>query len=129
MRRTIYLQMLYIINMYRSWIVVDDGYGYRQSVVFRRDRSVPCVCHILRLCSSYKHNGYEHGVKWSISEYELDKAMARYRQKNHELKVRLKKGVSYLEVKDVESIIEIATYGLVKLELTELPLFELFKQY
>ena len=78
--------MLYIINMYRSWIVVDDGYGYRQSVVFRRDRSVPCVCHILRL----------------------------------------KKGVSYLEAKDVESIIEIATYGLVKLELTELPLF---KQY
>lgn len=26
MRRTIYLQMLYIINMYRSWIVVDDGW-------------------------------------------------------------------------------------------------------
>ena len=101
MRRTIYLQMLYIINMYRSWIVVDDGYGYRQSVVFRRGRPVS-------------------------SEYELDKALARYRQKNHELKARLKKGASYLEAKDVEAIIEIATYGLVKLELTELPLF---KQY
>lgn len=62
----------------------------------------------------------------SISEYELDKALARYRQKNHELKARLKKGASYLEAKDVEAIIEIATYGLVKLELTELPLF---KQY
>lgn len=37
-----------------------------------------------------------------------------------------KKGASYLEAKDVEAIIEIATYGLVKLELTELPLF---KQY
>lgn len=49
-----------------------------------------------------------------------------YRQKNHELKARLKKGASYLEAKDVEAIIEIATYGLVKLELTELPLF---KQY
>lgn len=47
-------------------------------------------------------------------------------QKNHELKARLKKGASYLEAKDVEAIIEIATYGLVKLELTELPLF---KQY
>ena len=51
---------------------------------------------------------------------------AGYRQKNHELKARLKKGASYLEAKDVEAIIEIATYGLVKLELTELPLF---KQY
>ena len=94
MRRTIYLQMLYIINMYRSWIVVDDGYGYRQSVVFRRGRPVSCVCRMLRLRSTYKHNGYERA--------------------------------SYLEAKDVEAIIEIATYGLVKLELTELPLF---KQY
>ena len=85
MRRTIYLQMLYIINMYRSWIVVDDGYGYRQSVVFRRGRPVSCVCRMLRLRSTYKHNGYERGTKWSISEYELDKALARYRQKNHEL--------------------------------------------
>ena len=81
---------------------------------------------MLRLPSIYKHNGYECGTKWSISEYELDKALARYRQKNHELKARLKKGASYLEAKDVEAIIEIATYGLVKLELTELPLF---KQY
>jgi len=81
---------------------------------------------MLRLRSTYKHNGYERGTKWSISEYELDNALARYRQKNHELKARLKKGASYLEAKDVETIIEIATYGLVKLELTELPLF---KQY
>ena len=105
---------------------MDDGYGYRQSVVFRRGRPVSCVCRMIRLRSTYKHNGYERGTKWSISEYELDKALARYRQKNHELKARLKKGASYLEAKDVEAIIEIATYGLVKLELTELPLF---KQY
>ena len=68
-------------------------------------------------------------MSWHEMEHiriELDKALARYRQKNHELKARLKKGASYLEAKDVEAIIEIATYGLVKLELTELPLF---KQY
>ena len=75
---------------------MDDGYGYRQSVVFRRGRSVSCVCRMLRLRSTYKHNGYE-----------------------------LKKGASYLEAKDVEAIIEIATYGLVKLELTELPLLNI----
>jgi len=81
---------------------------------------------MLRLRSTYKHNGYERGTTWSISEYELDKALARCRQKNHGLKARLKKGASYLEARDVEAIIEIATYGLVRLELTELPLF---KQY
>lgn len=126
MRRTIYLQMLYIINMHRSWIVVDDGHGYRQSVVFIRNKPVHCVCRMLRLRSTYKHNGYISGTQWNISEYELDKALANYRKKNHELKSRLKKGASYLEAKDVEAIIEIATYGLVKLELTDLPLF---KQY
>ena len=104
---------------------MDDGYGYRQSVVFRRGRSVSCVCRMLRLRSTYKHNGYERDTKWSISEYDLDKVLARYRQKNHELKAQLKKGASYLEAKDVEAIIEIATYGLVKLELTELPLLNI----
>lgn len=76
----------YILSYVQELVVVDDGYGYRQSVVFRRGRPVSCVCRMLRLRSTYKHNGYERGTKWSISEYELDKALARYRQKNHELK-------------------------------------------
>lgn len=126
MKRTIYLQMLYLINMHRSWVAVDDSGSYAPRVIFRRGKMILCAFRVIRLRAIYKHNGYERGTKWSISEYELDKALARYRQKNHELKARLKKGASYLEAKDVEAIIEIATYGLVKLELTELPLF---KQY
>ena len=126
MRRTIYLQMLYLINMHRSWIVVDDGFGYSLSVVFRRGKAFLCVSRILRLRSTYPHNGYGVGMIWNIPEHELDRALARCRKKNRDLKGRLKKGASYLEAKDVNDIIEIATYGLFKLELTELPLF---KQY
>ena len=126
MKRTIYLQMLYLINMHRSWVTVDDSRSYAPRIIFKRGRVILCAFRVIRLGAIYDHNGYGRGTKWSISEYELDKALARYRQKNHELKARLKKGASYLEAKDVEAIIEIATYGLVKLELTELPLF---KQY
>lgn len=126
MRRTIYLQMLYLIDMHKSWIALDGSRSYAPRIIFKRGRVLLCTFRTIRLRAIYKHNGYERGTKWSISEYELDKALARYRQKNHELKARLKKGASYLEAKDVEAIIEIATYGLVKLELTELPLF---KQY
>lgn len=118
--------MLYLINMHRSWIVVDDGFGYSRSVVFRRSKAFLCVSKILRLRSTLPHNGYANGMTWNIPEHELDRALARYRRKNRDVKGRLKKGASYLEAKDVEAIIEIATYGLVKLELTELPLF---KQY
>mgnify|MGYP003411236331 CR=1 FL=1 len=103
---------------------MDDGYGYRQSVVFRRGRPVSCVCRMLRLRSTYKHNGYERGTKWSISEYELDRALAVYRKRNPEVKARLKKGASYLEAKDVNAIVELATYGLLKLELSEFPLYK-----
>lgn len=126
MRRTVYLQMLYLINMHRSWIVVDDGRVYRQSLAFRRGWTIVFASRVLRLRSVRPHNGYLPGTTWNISEYELDKALAKYRKKNHDVKERLKKGASYLEAKDVEAIIEMATYGVVKLELTDLPLF---KQY
>ena len=35
-----------------------------------------------------------------------------------------KKGASYLEAKDVNAIVELATYGLLKLELSEFPLYK-----
>ena len=64
---------------------------------------------------TYKHNGYECGTKWSISEYELDKALARYRQKNQRAKGTTKKGRHISKQRMWEAIIEIATYGLVRL--------------
>ena len=74
----------------------------------------------------FPRNGYNRGTIWNIPEYELDRALAVYRKRNPDVKCRLKKGASYLEARDAEAIIEIATYGLVRLELSELPLF---KQY
>jgi hypothetical protein len=71
----------------------------------------------------YRHGNYEKGTTWGIPEYELDKALARYRRSNISARHRLQKGASYLEAKDVDAIIETATHGLLKLELTELPLF------
>lgn len=126
MRRTIYLQMLYLINMHWSWVVVDNGHRYCQCVVFRRGKIILYVSRVLRLRCIYPRNGYVRGTTWNIPEYELDRALAVYRKKNPDVRYRLKKGASYLEAKDAEAIIEIATYGLVRLELSELPLF---KQY
>lgn len=126
MRRTTYLQMLYLIDMHKSWIALDGSRSYTPRIIFKRDRMILCTFRTIRLRAIYKHNGYERGTKWSVSEYELDKALALYRKRDHEVKARLKKGASYLEAKDVNAIVELATYGLLKLELDDLPLF---KQY
>lgn len=125
MRRTMYLQMLYLINMHRSWVALDDGRSYAPRIIFKRGRVLLCIFRTIRLRAIYRHNDYERGTKWSISEYELDRALAVYRKRNPEVKTRLKKGMSYLEAKDVNAIVEIATYGLLKLELSE---FSLHKQ-
>lgn len=124
MRRTIYLQMLYLIDMHKSWIALDGSRSYAPRIIFKRGRVLLCTFRTIRLRAIYKHNGYERGTKWSISEYELDRALAVYRKRNSEVKARLKKGASYLEAKDVNAIVEIATYGLLKLELSEFPLYK-----
>ena len=51
-------------------------------------------------------------------------ALAVYRKRNPEVKARLKKGAFYMEAKDVNAIVELATYGLLKLELSEFPLYK-----
>lgn len=121
MRRTIYLQMLYLIDMHKSWIALDSSRSYAPRIIFKRGRVLLCTFRTIRLRAIYKHNGYERGTKWSISEYELDRV---YRKRNPEVKARLKKGASYLEAKDVNAIVEFATYGLLKLELSEFPLYK-----
>jgi hypothetical protein len=123
MKRTLYLQMLFTINMHRTWIVADKGSEFGQRIIFKHNRAYWCTCRILRLRSLYRHGNYEKGTTWGIPEYELDKALARYRRSNISARHRLQKGASYLEAKDVDAIIETATHGLLKLELTELPLF------
>ncbi len=124
MKRTIYLQMLYLIDMHRSWIALDDSSSYAPRIIYMRGKVIRCTFRTICLRAIYKHNGYECGTKWSISEYELDKALAVYRKQNSNVKTRLQKGASYLEAKDVNAIMEIATYGLLKLELSEFPLYK-----
>lgn len=123
MRRTLYLQMLYLIRTRGNRIAVDDANGYRPCVVFKRDRVFTFVSRVLRLRSAEPGNGCRTGTVWNIPEYELDRALAEYRKKNRDARERLRKGASYLEAGDVNAIIEIATHGLVRPGLTDMPLY------
>lgn len=66
---------------------------------------------------------------WTIPESELDKALATYRKQDCSFKSRIKKGGGHLTANDAETIIRLATYGVVRLELVVRPVSVPSKPY
>ena len=105
MRNTLYRQMVYWINMYRTWIKVADDNLYKEHIISRSDRTDYVVSRTLVL-RAFKANGqYAEGTTWEIRKQD-----ASFRQ-------RIKKAAMYLSPADAEAIIRLATYGIVRLEL------------
>lgn len=123
MRNTIYRQMVYWINHNRTWIEVADAYMYKEQVATRNGRTTCIVGRTLVLRAFRAHNGYKVGQTWDIPDHELDRALAVCRKADRAFKHRIKKGGSYLTVKDTETIIQTATHGVIRLELTEEPVY------
>lgn len=122
MRETLYRQMVYCINTYRTWIEVADDNLYKEHIISRTDRTDYLVSRTLVL-RAFKTNGiHAEGMTWTIPEHELDKALATYRKQDASFKTRIKKGDSYLSARDAEAIIRLATYGIIRLELVVRPL-------
>ena len=80
MRNTLYRQMVYCINAYRTWIEVTDDNLYKEHIISRTDRTDYLVSRTLVL-RAFKTNGtHAEGTTWTIPEHELDKALATYRK-------------------------------------------------
>lgn len=114
--------MLYLITTRGNRIAVEDADSYRPCIVFKSDRAFMFASRVLRLTSVDPRNGCRTGTVWNIPEHELDRALAEYRRKNRDARERIRKGASYLDAGDVNAIIEIATHGLVRPGLTDMPL-------
>ena len=122
MRNTLYRQMVYWINAHRTWIEVADDNLYEEHIISRSDRTDYLVSRTLVL-RAFKANGtYLEGTTWAIPEHELDKALAIYRKQDRSFKQRIKKAAMNLTAVDAETIIRLATYGIVHLELRATPL-------
>ena len=81
MRNTLYRQMVYWINMYRTWIKVADDNLYKEHIISRSDRTDYVVSRTLVL-RAFKANGqYAEGTTWEIPEHELDRALATHRKR------------------------------------------------
>ena len=117
MRNTIYRQMVFCINTYRTWIEVADDNLYKEHVIPRNNRTDFLVSRTLVLRACKPHGTYNRGMTWTIPEHDLDTALATYRKQNGIFKSRMKKGASSLTAEDAETIIRLATHGVVHLEL------------
>ena len=113
--------MVYCINAYRTWIEVADDNLYKEHIISRTDRTDYLVSRTLVL-RAFKTNGiHAEGTTWTIPEHELDKALAIYRKQDITFKQRIKKAAMYFSPKDAETLIRLATYGIVQLELIVRP--------
>ena len=66
MRNTLYRQMVYWINMYRTWIKVADDNLYKEHIISRSDRTDYVVSRTLVL-RAFKANGqYAEGTTWEM---------------------------------------------------------------
>ena len=82
------------------------------------------------MLKAYRSNGaYKKGTIWIIPENDLDKALAAYRKKDPLFKQRIKTNPDSLTAKDTEVIIQMATYGLVRLELDKYSIFTIPEIY
>ena len=115
--------MVYWINHNRTWIEVADAYMYKEHILTCNGRTTCIVGRTLVLRAFCEHKGYKVGQTWDISDHELDRALAAYRRNDHIFKYRIKKGGSYLTAKDTETIIRLATHGVIRLELIEQPIY------
>ena len=117
MRNTIYRQMVFCINTYRTFIDVAYDNLYNEHVIPRNNRTDFLVSRTLVLRACKPHGTYNRGMTWTIPEHDLDTALATYRKQNGTFKARMKKGASSLTAEDAETIIRLATHGVVHLEL------------
>lgn len=122
MRNTLYRQIVYCINAYRTWVEVADDNLYKEHVISRSDRTDYLVSRTLVLRVFKANHTYAEGTTWTVPEHELDKALATYRKQDRSFKQRIAKAAMYLTAGDAEVIIRLATYGIVRLELVVRPI-------
>ena len=102
MRECLYKEITSIIDRHSTWIDVGKTCRYVCFVVvsYNRIRVVPCRTLPLRAYHNKWH--YNYGHLWFIPFPELDRAVAE------------------LTIDDVEEIVYRATYGIIKLELSDI---------
>lgn len=111
---TLYQKIVSGIRDNRTWVNVLDSDRKEEFMVVSGGVLKSEYYRILRLVSLFANNDQKKGQVWNIPEYLLDKAV---RLLKSDERFRLRLNNNELLLKDIESIILTATYGILHLEL------------
>ena len=117
MKETAYNRIVETIRARHSWITVLQADRERNMMVQVGRELHEVRCHVLTLVALRQHGLYKKGHVWDIPEYNLDKAV-RSLKRDSRFKERWNKNATSPD--DIEEIISRASYGFIRLELSDL---------
>jgi uncharacterized membrane protein len=115
-KRTFYL-IADIIHQNRTWIKVIDTERLIEMRIPQDGVLKTLFYKAITLQSYREHYSFIKSRTWNISEYDLNQGVAALCKKDQSASVRVKRNA--LTLRDVEYIIEKASFGIIKLELDD----------
>lgn len=117
MNKQTYYLIADIIQRYRTWIIVKDTELLVEMRILQDGVLKPLFYKGLSLQSYRDHYSFRKKRTWKINEYDLNQELAALCRKDPSAKGRVEKGT--LTRRDVEYIIEKASFGIIKLDLSD----------
>ncbi len=117
MKETAYNRIVGTIRARHTWMTVLQADRERDLMVQVGRELHEVRCRVLTLVALRRHGLYKKGHVRDIPEYNLDKAV-RSLKRNPRFKERWNKDVASPD--DIEEIINRASYGFIRLELSDL---------
>ena len=112
MNKQTYYLIADIIQRYRTWIIVKDTELLVEMRILQDGVLKPLFYKGLSLQSYRDHYSFRKKRTWKINEYDLNQGLAALCRKDPSEKGTLTR-------RDVEYIIEKASFGIIKLELSD----------
>lgn len=121
MRQTLYERLVCILDRHRTWLEVADAASVLKHTALQTDGLSVILCRVLVVRAARHHHPYRMGKKWQIPECDLERAIQAIRPVDPEFRRRISADSPSLQ--DVERIVETATHGLLRPELSDLPIY------
>lgn len=117
MDRQLYYHIADIIHQRRTWIKVIDTERQTAMRIIVNGEIRTLMFRTLSLRSYRSHYSFQQSRTWHVTEYDIGNAVTALARKDPSAQVRLE--ACHLTNRDVEYIIEKATFGILKLELDD----------
>ena len=115
MRKVLFQRITTIIDECSTWMEVADANHYVEFSMLVDGQFRISLCPAILLRNYRSKWQYEKGHTWAVTEYDMDKAISQMKAQDPNFRKRFSECL--ISYKDVEKIIEKASFGIIKLEL------------